>query len=180
MVFLCRHGLKLFENGDLKSNLAHVDAPLADGLDIVRQKKFLTGIRLIVCSPYLRCRQTAEIISDGKIPIIVDSDLREYVRWDRDFPPMVDESTEYYIPGVELVETKREIVERVKHFCSKKEYFQDDIMVVSHAMILKYIGRRMFGKKISFEMGMFVSIIHHPTDERNDLSPLQLSDLQLS
>jgi broad specificity phosphatase PhoE len=170
-----RHGDKLFENGELDINKGHVDAPLTHGNDIKRQKAFMGNVKLIVTSPYLRCRQTAEIISDGEIPIVIDQDLREYVRWsaERAYPPVVEPSTEDLLidqdsedsQHVKIAESKKEFSSRVKRFAAKTWYFQDNVLIVSHAAVLKNLAKIIFGKDISFQMGMFVSILRDPVED---------------
>jgi broad specificity phosphatase PhoE len=164
MVLLCRHGIKQFENGKIIDGKYHVDAGLTDGNDIRRQKPFLSGVRRIVSSPFLRCRQTAEIISDGKIPIEIDNDLREFIPWygPSEMGPIVETTTLELLNGAQIAETRRDFRDRVHRVIQKPGYFDDDVLIVSHARVLKKLAKKVFSKSVSFEMGMVVSLLFDP------------------
>ena len=83
MALLIRHGKKKWTNGRKPLNIvgSQFDPPLIPG-----QSFDLTGIERptqIICSPFLRCRQTAALLANGA-SIVIDSDLREYLgNWHR-------------------------------------------------------------------------------------------------
>jgi probable phosphoglycerate mutase len=77
-IVLLRHGKPEIPE---KTCLGITDVPLSEEgrteVYRLREEGLLTGISRIITSPLSRCRETAKILSDGKIPVTVEEDLRE-------------------------------------------------------------------------------------------------------
>lgn len=142
MVVFIRHGKKAWKNGERAS----FDPPLLDGNDV--RQLVTPGIKRperIICSPFLRCRQTALILSDllGGLDIEVDSDLREYLgNWPQS-QILLEPTTQSYILG-QVTESFEVFQERVLRVL-KKSYFYDKVWIVTHGIVIRTLAEA-YGK----------------------------------
>jgi len=131
MPVLIRHGTKQWNNGHPTLNGCPFDPPLITGysLDIP-----LNRPEMVVTSPFLRCRQTAELIANGA-PIYIDSDLREYLgNWEKVW---VLPETQRAISWP-LIETFPQFNRRVSKI-PNKSYYRDNVWIVTHGLVIKKV-----------------------------------------
>lgn len=143
---LIRHGKKAWKNGRPDH-----DPPLINGDDIKKLRNQLTEVpEYIVCSPFLRCRQTAEILSGGNIPIIIDSNLREYLgNWKF---VSINFETLKNIQGP-IIETYAQFENRVKN-CK----YSGNIWIVSHGLTIREICKAWGKPPIYPDEASFIEI----------------------
>lgn len=150
MAILIRHGHKGWKNGRRppdKVGYSH-DPPLEDDLEDVRVALGSLPER-IICSPFLRCRQTAEQVSQGQVPIEYDPDLREYLGNWKKRKISLDPTTWDLIKGEKVIENYWEFQQRMERI-REKGYLQQRIWVITHGMVIEHLT----GAKI--EEGEFV------------------------
>ncbi len=136
---LVRHGKKKWNNGARRCNGCPFDPPLLNGNDVRRLN--LTGFQRIICSPFLRCRETALILSGGQIPVFVDPNLREYLgNWQGRNVSVLPE-TQTYIQE-HLVETFDQFKERVLRTLNS-DYYQAGTVVVTHGLVIKVLCEKL-------------------------------------
>jgi len=117
-------------------------------------KKIKDRIDLIITSPVLRARETAEILNKKlKVKILIDSLISEYNcgQWNDRFKKDLRENDENYQNYKQIIskeekynfkmgitgESMKEIVKRTRKFINKikKEYSNKNILLVSHGGI---------------------------------------------
>jgi len=131
MAVLIRHGKKAWNNGFSRGKYPF-DPPLVRDHEI----QIPEGIpERIVCSPFLRCRQTAQILSDHTgAPISIDSNLREYLgNWTNVPLQYIDPETSRHIqePLIETYEEFRNRVLRARH------YLNQNVWIVTHWIVIR-------------------------------------------
>lgn len=153
-IVLVRHGSTDFNKEGLVQGLSDIDLN-EDGInEIIKTKSKLSNINFDLCisSPLKRTITTAQIITNNKIPIIIDGllvernmgnyegkNFKEYQM--HDFWSL---SKNYDINGVEPVKT---IMDRTKIFLNKikKDYHNKTILIVSHAATLRALHFNIVG-----------------------------------
>jgi broad specificity phosphatase PhoE len=145
MATLIRHGKKAWANGKKgRVNGSAFDPPLLNGTDVANLKVRLTEKpKYIVCSPFLRCQQTAMILSNNEIPVYVDADLREFLGNWPGRTITVEETTQKYIsePLVETFDVFRTRVLRTV----QKGYYTDNIWIVTHGLVIRTLCEHLKG-----------------------------------
>lgn len=109
-------------------------------------------IELIIASPLKRAHKTAEIVSDGKIKIVLDDRLKE-----RGFGNFEGENTEI-MPWEELynceinisrnnIEPVNDLLRRTKSLLSeiKENYSEKNVLIVTHGGTLRAINANING-----------------------------------
>lgn len=95
---------------------------------------------IIICSPYLRCRQTAFLFS--KENIYVDVRLSEYRRYKKG---NLDASTLLY-PNIPLDENWTDFTQRVDDFC---DYLFRNLtcnaLIITHGIVIRYLEEKLIG-----------------------------------
>lgn len=149
-ILLIRHGKPEIPE---KTCLGITDVPLSEEgrREILRLRKegLPAGISRIITSPLSRCRETAEILSGGKIPVTVEEDLREISMgaWDgltfreirerfpEEYAARGEDIADYEVPGGESFRS-----------CQKRVYqawqrirtsFDGNLLVVCHAGVIR-------------------------------------------
>lgn len=141
-MYIIRHGIKMWNNGKNKY-LSH-DPPLDKNYiykiyDI--RNKLLNDFEpnCILSSPFLRCRQTAEILSNNNIPIYIDPLLREYLgNWKNIQFNNLDDITYNYLSNVKIVETFDELKSRVEILKQQLKNI-NNVWVVTHGIIINLL-----------------------------------------
>ena len=143
-IYIVRHGRTNWNNERKAQGIS--DIPLNEtGIEQAYEtKKNIENldIDLIICSPLLRAKQTAEIINEKNIPIIYDDRIKErnYGKvegksvYDVDFNGFWD-----YYKNIkyEDIETVQEVFDRIYKFLEDiiKNYKDKNILLVTHAGI---------------------------------------------
>lgn len=164
-IILMRHGIR---DGRIDSPLTYFDKNNLDNscpeiwnkIDSLRYQK----IEMIITSPYLRTRQTSELVqyaleklTGKKIPIYIDNRIGEYVLPKREGIRISkehfdDETIRSYRGCIPLYRESSEMfISRIKKFTSSLKPFT---LIVTHAAPAGLIGI-FLGKKISLEEGEF-------------------------
>jgi len=122
---------------------------------------------VIVCSPYLRCRRTAEILNTRNVPVIIDSRVREYEAHKKSNPQITAETRAYDPIDLDnmMRETRAELAARIEDHLrtivgeiEALGYASPKILVVTHGVVVKYIyDSRYPGRKSRAERGTLAS-----------------------
>lgn len=156
MLFI-RHCEKLYENGcvyplGLDPGITEESAKEAEIKFDFLIKKFKIP-KKIVCSPYLRTRQTAEILQNAinknfnfKVPIICDFEFSEYLGNQKKNYCQENFEQETLKCGIIPPESIKQFKDRVKKVCSKLEF---GTWYVTHGFFMTLVSE-YFGKKISY------------------------------
>lgn len=121
---------------------------------LVKEKLKDKKIDLIISSPLKRAKETAEIISDGKIKIITDSLIVERGLGEYEGSPVNDNGYNaafywnYKLNSDEKgVESVRDLLDRAQLFLDKikQEYDNKNILIVSHGATIRAINYVIVG-----------------------------------
>ena len=151
-IVLLRHGKPEIPE---KTCLGITDVPLSEegrtGVYRLREEGLLTGISRIITSPLARCRETAEILSGGIIPVTVEEDLREISMgvWDgltfseikerfpEEYAARGEDIADYEVPGGESFRACQKRVyqawQRIRTACD------GNLLVVCHAGVIRFL-----------------------------------------
>lgn len=147
-VYIVRHGETMVNasnklQGRINSGLTE------EGLKqcVELRKKFEDKkIDLIVSSPLDRCKQTAEILSNGKIPVVytealLGRDHGEFTGMHRDSINFEEYWNYYLNKKYEKAENIQDLYNRAKDVLLdlKKDYDDSDIIVVTHSGIIRVL-----------------------------------------
>jgi broad specificity phosphatase PhoE len=163
-----RHADKKFANRKGPKEAKQHDSPLKDDCDesiniLTSELVKKYGIPdYILTSPFLRTRQTTEKMLDFisknyksyKIEIVYDKNISEFLGFQHPYGEEADveEITKnLFAPGkILLGETLDELKLRTKkHVLSLNEYYQGNVWVITHGIVIKYISshlREHYGK----------------------------------
>ncbi|MHB1909673.1 MAG: histidine phosphatase family protein [Nitrososphaerales archaeon] len=128
-MILIRHGEKAWKNG----KGPHDDPPLLPSAkDTIISTSKGIGKYLptaLVCSPYLRCQQTAKLLQETfpTVPIIVDDLLREYHK----HPPHLRRGSR--VP--KIGESKEEFQQRIQLI--KQKYEHKQVLIITHRPVIQ-------------------------------------------
>lgn len=160
-----RHGEKLYKNGNAPEGCYGYDPPLKSSVysefgNLCSVIKNRYGIpKKIITSPFLRTRQTAFSIANQflieeniKIPISVDTDITEFLGWRTPTGGKadVDSTTKFFIEPVLGVEKIRDVKQRVEKHLANISNETEDVLVVTHGIIIQFIHRHLMNKKIAY------------------------------
>lgn len=148
-LYIVRHSKTLWNEQRLiqgRTDLELSPAGINDSLNL-KEKIDLSKIDLCFCSPLKRAKQTAEIITDKKIDIIYDDLLIERDCGLLEGTTSLDMDNLRRTWNLKLndtsdnIEPLKDLLERAKLFIEKikKEYPDKNILIVSHACIIKGI-----------------------------------------
>lgn len=107
--------------------------------------------QVIVCSPYLRCLQTAQALSQvfqdagHTVPMVIDTRLSE-------FQPLIAERTYMYpdgIPGFTGLESPSQMVKRCDDVATSIRAKYKNAIIVSHASIVYHMSLSMLSKDVA-------------------------------
>ena len=157
-----RHGEKKYSNGHAPTG-EHDHAPPLKGdvkpkIDTLGDNiKNRYGIpNMIICSPFLRTRQTAlflkekfETMCEKIIPIYVDDDISEFLGWNKPKGSKadVDNYTENFIIPKIGTEKLKDVDERVKKHLLQIDK-TDNIVIITHGIVINYIYQNMTHQKL--------------------------------
>lgn len=124
------------------------DPPIVNPTQKIKQ---MWEYDLIICSPYLRCRQTAAAANVRGVPIKIDPRIAEY------WPPtkgrlLVKKSTNEAakksgLGGLPIKESWEDFSTRVDaHYRDMlKKYKDKNVLVITHGLVVKYLQERVMG-----------------------------------
>ena len=152
---LIRHGPKAWSNGRKRgaSGKSH-DPPLATKgpaeVEAFREELLLRSPRpdVIICSPFLRCRETAKILSEGNESLIkIEPRLREMLgNWSkRQHLIQLEPETWEAIKGQRLCESWSAFNSRIEEMANElcKLPANQNIWVVCHGVVIQELSKRM-------------------------------------
>jgi len=152
-----RHGEKAWENGKKPINMSGYshDPPLVNSFTVVQSVEKLKKYRIdaIYCSPFLRCRQTAEIVCRHLgLKYQVDSRLREYLGNWKIHELDLDPATIRGLGNIDIVETFKEFNNRYRDLL-KSELFRPGNLLITHNMIIRFTREEIMKKNNSLSLG---------------------------
>lgn len=151
-----RHGKKSWNDKSYESNKNLVktphkdDPPLAEGENKILKSLGEDLVKLygppdvIVSSPYLRARETAEYINPNldKIPIEININLSEYHGYKKEIKLDLDPSTEEY--GVIIDKSMNNMKKRADEFLEILKTWSDAVVwIVSHRVVINYMIKQL-------------------------------------
>jgi len=152
MAVLMRHATKKWENNKKPKYYEGFgcDPPIMSEEEVLEALKKLPEIDTLVVSPFLRARQTADVIAQARkiTKIIYDPDLREYLGNQKGKTVRVDNSTFNKCRGEKLLETWDEFSARCSRLKEKKYFFDEKTCVVGHSLTFSLLTRELVGENI--------------------------------
>ena len=157
-MFAIRHCKKRWSNRSLKESTdsKQHDSPISkDDIDKLmkeREKMIQEGgiPDAIYSSPFLRCRETAALLSCGTIPIFVDPLLSEcLINVPKNQTIELEEETERLLAGMTLRENKKECVSRISKI-KQRDYIKKRVWIVSHGLTIMILFEVLFGRKCEY------------------------------
>ena len=145
-ITLVRHGETDWNKN--KRLMGQLDIPLnetgREQAKVLKAKLANTHFDCCYSSPLSRARETAEIICDGKCPILFDDNLKERFGGEME-GKLIDNWDEY--DNNPTTETDAALLARAKNFLDTiKKTNYDSILVVSHNGLLKKLRYAILGK----------------------------------
>lgn len=158
-----RHGEKKFVNGSGTEGFHNHDPPLKDDCE---QQIIIVGysifIRMgvpdrIICSPFLRTRQTAEKIQKffqenykRRVEIEVDNKICEFLGWmkPRGEKAHCSPKTLDYIQPVLGEEKVVDVEVRAKEHLDGILKSKDKLVIVTHGIVVEFINKHLTGRKL--------------------------------
>ena len=131
-----------------QTNFKSIDPPIKQYKD--DEVKIYFDYDIIISSPYLRCRQTANIINKKDVPIYIDTRLSEFHSTDRlkTLNKKFDTDTLKYGP-ISLAETWEQFTSRVENFHTDifDQLVNKKVLVVTHGLVVKHLEETILGNK---------------------------------
>jgi broad specificity phosphatase PhoE len=132
---------------------------------------------MIIVSPYRRTRETANVMKsvvENTVPLIIDTDVSEYLGNHRTVPIDVTESTLIHDPPhpetfVEMKARVKKHHNKITSYCKAKE--RGIIWIVTHGLIIKQVAC-LIGMKMAKEFPTLscVSIVDGEKITRSDIT----------
>lgn len=158
-MFVIRHGQKSWNNKghpEVHEGGKKHDAPLnmTDIGELKKHRKYMLKHNgtphLIICSPLLRCRQTANILSAGKIPIVIDGLLGEFftdVTAENGEAELLDDTKKFYeLSKIKpKAETESELKERVSQILDQDYIWKYNLWLITHGAVVTNLHDVMYG-----------------------------------
>lgn len=99
----------------------------------------------IISSPYLRCRQTAELINNNNKPIYIDVRLSEYQGHKNLKSFKIDPSSLVFGPIPGPNETWDSCAKRLDDHLNYILSLSGNILIVTHGIVFRYMQQKFFG-----------------------------------
>ncbi len=162
-VLWIRHGEKKFCNGKGIPGYYNHDPPLKNDCDpkinIVGYSIFIRyGVPdKIICSPFLRTRETAEKLQkffrtnyNKSIEISIDTNIGEFLGWIK--PPglkaHVTEETSKHINPILGIEKVKDVEKRSKIHVDRVDR-TENVLIVTHGIVIEFIHKHLTGYKLN-------------------------------
>ncbi len=160
MAIFFRHGEKKWNNNrkPRKEEGYECDPPIIGEADILKSiKKLPPNVTGIVTSPFLRCRQTADIIAreKGIAKITTDADLREYLGNQKGKGIQLDPVTSHFLGNQPPVETFEEFELRVERLKTKEYLSFPGVVIVGHSLTFSKLILKLTGKEVDLRPADF-------------------------
>lgn len=117
-----------------------IDAPIKPILSIPEYE-----FDYIICSPYLRCRQTAEIISKNK-PIYIDVRLSEYQSHKHLKNFKVESSSLVFGSLPNPNESWEDCAKRLDEHLNYVQSLSGNVLIITHGIVVRYIQQKLYGQ----------------------------------
>lgn len=158
-----RHGEKKFVNGSGIEGYSNHDPPLKKDCE---QKIIIVGhstfVRMgvpdkIICSPFLRTRQTAEKLQKFfrenykcRVEIEIDNTISEFLGWmkPKGKKAEIDDNTAGYIQPILGSEKVSDVEKRVKEHLGRILQSNDRFLIVTHGIVIQFINKCLTGRKL--------------------------------
>lgn len=168
MYIWIRHAQKEYSNGKGPSGSKQHDSPIVSNFNTVLDIEDVTKNiidkhdlpDMIIVSPFLRTRQTAECIIDyieenfkKKIDVVIDEDIHEYLGFYRpklneQFPDITNETSDLMNKKLAFGETQNELLLRVtKHLQKTLQIKDKKVWIVTHGIVMSKIYEFLYNNK---------------------------------
>lgn len=168
MYIWIRHAQKEYSNGKGPNGAKQHDSPIVSNFNTVLDIEDVTKNiidkhdlpDMIIVSPFLRTRQTAECIIDyieenfkKKIDMVIDEDIHEYLGFYRpklneQFPDITNETIDLMNKKLAFGETQNELLLRVtKHLQKILQIKDKKVWVVTHGIVMSKIYEFLYNNK---------------------------------
>lgn len=150
LIFI-RHGPKKYRNNHNPVGMPAHDPPLdcTNRLIIIKSLEIFLKYNFpnkIICSPFLRARQTANIIKHIlplEVEIIIDKDVEEFLGFQKPYNGEADldiETSKYTNVklGVEKLDT---LNKRAKNFYDKIKNMEENILIITHGIFISQLAK---------------------------------------
>lgn len=155
-----RHGEKAWVNNKKPTNVYgyEYDPPLHSIQYNLEQsiKKEITirgHPKIIYCSPYLRCRQTAEIIQRyiPYVQIIIDPNLREFISHKHQSANIeISPDTQQYLQYLPLIEDVSTLRHRLSKVIEQPYFDQPDVWIITHGFCIVHLYDLIYKHKCTY------------------------------
>lgn len=146
-----RHSYREYRNGKSPKGKLQHDSPISSGYERSIGFKFLYNFNLygypdkIICSPFLRTRQTAKVIKHfipDNVKIFIDKDVEEFLGFQKPKRgiPDLDEETKKYTDCKLGVEKFEDIKKRSSNFYEKIKNPDENILIVTHGVFISQLA----------------------------------------
>lgn len=197
MPYFFRHSLKLHKNGKRVEGIPSCpwDPPLQNPNHddyLLKTVQTLPKIKRIIVSPFLRCRQTADLLKkylfefhgNSNIEIVYEPLLREFLGNWKNSKIYVDQGTAFHMRGSELAENSIHDLHRRMIEFDEKYSLTDEDCVVSHNLCITILARTCYGMSVTLSSPGFVNMSHiyqhclNFASEKYDTLYLQLQSIK--
>jgi broad specificity phosphatase PhoE len=146
-----RHSYREYRNGKSPNGTLQHDSPIMTGYRREIVFKFLYNFDVygypdkIICSPFLRNRQTAKIIKhivSPDVEIFIDKDVEEFLGWQKPKGgiPDLDEETKKYTDCKLGIENFEDIKKRTEKYYEKIKNPDENILIVTHGIFISQLA----------------------------------------
>ena len=146
-----RHSYRKYRNSKSPDGKLQHDSPILKGYEREIIPKFLYNFDIygypdkIICSPFLRARETAKVIKHiipSHIEIIIDKDVEEFLGFQKPKGgiPDLDEETKKYTNCKLGVETFEDIKKRSENFYEKIKNPDENILIITHGIFISQLA----------------------------------------
>ena len=149
MLILIRHAEKAYPNGKGSENDKKHDPPLTkEGMEscLIKSKQLIESFGapdMIICSPYQRCRQTANFLNLNNLGIKVESGVAEYLGNHKESKLDITEETSLH--PINHPETWRQFQTRIINYSKVIRKLDPNkiIWVITHGVVIQTLCKLM-------------------------------------
>ena len=146
-----RHSYREYRNGKSPDGKLQHDSPILPGYERGIISKFLYNFNKygypdkIICSPFLRTRETAKIIKHilpPNVEIIIDKGVEEYLGFQKPKGgiPDLDEETRKYTDCKLGIETFDDIKIRSQNYYEQIKNPDENILIITHGIFISQLA----------------------------------------
>lgn len=153
-IIFMRHSWKEYNNNRAPEGMPEHDPPIILAFqDLIKEKATSLFNQygkpdVIYSSPFLRARQTSQIIKDNledDIEIVIDKDIEEYLGFQHLIgkPADIDPETQKYTRPLLGVEHLEKLRSRASRFYNKVKQKNKNILVITHGILISQLAKEL-------------------------------------